>query len=140
MLTATNKQAISASSTASGMLPPAYGTPTMMENATAAAGAMWVMDWNRVGASPTAFRSSRCASTVVLMSPSSFRNSPSTTPFESTTTQVSQPPVRRRMSPMVSVGLQVGTPDPATSPIQISSTALPSRGSFSSYQACFPGL
>src|SRR6267378_487383 len=65
MLTATNRQAISASNTASGMLPPAYGTPTMMEKATAAAGAMWVMDWNRVGAKPTAFRSSRCASTDV---------------------------------------------------------------------------
>src|ERR1700693_5900727 len=45
----------------------------MMENATAAAGAMWVMDWNSVGAKPTAFRSSRCRSTDVLMIPSSFR-------------------------------------------------------------------
>src|SRR5579864_3032337 len=41
----------------------------MMEKATAAAGAIWVIDWNSVGTRPTALRSSRCASTDVLMLP-----------------------------------------------------------------------
>src|SRR5438270_10154319 len=68
ILMAQSRHAIRASRTASEILPPAYGTPTMIENATAAAGAMWVIDWNRVGARPTALRWSRCVSTDVLMS------------------------------------------------------------------------
>jgi hypothetical protein len=46
------------------------GNPDDDGKATAAAGAMWVIDWNRVGARPTALRSRRCESIDVLMLPS----------------------------------------------------------------------
>src|SRR5574341_919005 len=51
---------MSASTTPSGSEPPANGAPTMIENATAAAGAMWVMDWNSTSRSPIAERASPC--------------------------------------------------------------------------------
>src|SRR5712692_1814465 len=54
MLIATIRHATSASTTASGVAPPAYVTAKMMEKATAAAGAMWVMDWKSTGARPMA--------------------------------------------------------------------------------------
>ncbi len=44
MLIATKRHATSARTTASGVAPPAYVVAKMIENATAAAGAMWVMD------------------------------------------------------------------------------------------------
>ena len=66
MLMATNRHATNASRTASGVAPPAYVTAKMMENATAAAGAMWVIDWNRTGARPTASRCSLVAAPDVL--------------------------------------------------------------------------
>jgi hypothetical protein len=55
---ATNRQAMSASSTPKGSAPPANGAPTMIEKATAAAGAMWVMDWNSTSRRPMAERAS----------------------------------------------------------------------------------
>ena len=53
---ATSRQPISARMTASGRAPPANPAPAMIENATAAAGAMWVIDWNRTSRSPMASR------------------------------------------------------------------------------------
>src|SRR6266508_239474 len=49
---------MSASTTASGSAPAPKGDPTMIEKATAAAGAMCVMDWNRTSRSPIASRAS----------------------------------------------------------------------------------
>src|SRR5213080_2351258 len=53
---ATSRHPISARMTASGSAPPANPAPAMIENATAAAGAMWVIDWNRTSRSPMASR------------------------------------------------------------------------------------
>jgi len=54
METATSRQATSASTTARGSAPPANWAPTMIEKATAAAGAMCVIDWNRTSLRPIA--------------------------------------------------------------------------------------
>src|SRR6266487_4929465 len=56
METATSRQATSASTTARGSAPPANWAPTMIEKATAAAGAMCVIDWNRTSLRPIASR------------------------------------------------------------------------------------
>src|SRR5580692_6607296 len=56
MLTAQNKQATRANTTASGSEPAANATPAGMDAAIAAPGAMSVMDWNRTSRSPMAFR------------------------------------------------------------------------------------
>src|SRR6266516_2344427 len=53
---ATSRQATSARITASGRAPPANCAPTMIEKATAAAGAIWVIDWNRTSLRPIASR------------------------------------------------------------------------------------
>ena len=54
---AVNSAAMSARTTASGVLPPAKSVAAPMDRAVATAGAMWVMDWNRTSVSPIAFRS-----------------------------------------------------------------------------------
>jgi hypothetical protein len=54
---AVNRAAISARTTASGVLPPANNVAAPRERAVATAGAMWVIDWNRTSVSPIAFRS-----------------------------------------------------------------------------------
>ncbi len=56
METATSRQPTSANSTDSGSAPAAKLAPTMIEKATAAAGAIWVMDWNRTSRRPMASR------------------------------------------------------------------------------------
>ena len=56
MLTAQNKHATRANTTASGSEPAANATPAGMEAAIAAPGAISVMDWNRTSRSPMAFR------------------------------------------------------------------------------------
>src|SRR5213592_3604932 len=53
---ATSRQPTSARITDSGRAPAAKLAPTMIENATAAAGAMWVIDWNRTSLRPIASR------------------------------------------------------------------------------------
>ena len=45
-----------AMTTASDVAPPAKAMPPTMENATAAAGAMWVIDWKRTSRRPMASR------------------------------------------------------------------------------------
>src|SRR6476620_1835655 len=54
---AVNSAAMSARTTASGVLPPAYRVAAPRDRAVATAGAMWVIDWNRTSVSPIAFRS-----------------------------------------------------------------------------------
>src|SRR6266498_4852029 len=56
MQTATSMQPTRARITDRGRAPAAKLAPTMIEKATAAAGAMWVMDWNRTSLSPIASR------------------------------------------------------------------------------------
>ena len=73
MLTAQNKQATSAKTTASGSDPPANATPAGIDAAIAAPGAMSVMLWNRTSRSPMAFRRRPVVVVVavsVAMSPS----------------------------------------------------------------------
>ncbi|MCX4649169.1 MULTISPECIES: hypothetical protein [unclassified Streptomyces] len=53
-----NRQATSVISTDSGRLPPANAVPAGIDAATAAAGAIAVMLWNRTPRSPIAPRSS----------------------------------------------------------------------------------
>jgi hypothetical protein len=54
MVTATSRQATRPTTMASGVEPPAYGATNSSENATEAAGAMLVIDWNVTGTVPTA--------------------------------------------------------------------------------------
>src|SRR5215467_195169 len=56
MLTAQNRHAISAKTTASGSAPPAKATPAGIDAAIAAPGAMSVMLWNVTSRRPMAFR------------------------------------------------------------------------------------
>src|SRR5215510_2660468 len=56
MLTAQNRQAISAKTTDSGSEPPAKATPAGIDAAIAAPGAMSVMLWNVTSRRPMAFR------------------------------------------------------------------------------------
>src|SRR5688572_6104698 len=58
MQKATQRHATRATRTESGSAPPAKFAPTMMEKATATAGAMCVMDWNRTSRRPMASRAS----------------------------------------------------------------------------------
>ncbi|GAA2199419.1 hypothetical protein GCM10009787_46280 [Streptomyces bangladeshensis] len=53
-----NRQATRAISTASGRLPPAKAAPDGIDAATAAAGAIAVMLWNRTSRNPIASRRS----------------------------------------------------------------------------------
>src|SRR5438132_14232482 len=54
---AVNSAAMSASTTARGVLPPANSVAAPSDRAVATAGAMWVIDWNRTSVSPMALRS-----------------------------------------------------------------------------------
>src|SRR4030095_583349 len=54
--TATSRQATRAKTTDRGRAPLAKLSPTMIETAPAAAGAMWVIDWNRTSRRPIASR------------------------------------------------------------------------------------
>src|SRR5215472_10138681 len=56
MLTAQNRHAIRAKTTASGSAPPAKATPAGIDAAMAAPGAMSVMLWNVTSRRPMAFR------------------------------------------------------------------------------------
>src|SRR5215831_9971649 len=67
MLTAQNRQAISANTTESGSEPPAKMTPAGIDAAIAAPGAMSVMLWNVTSRRPMAFRR-RPVSVVVAVS------------------------------------------------------------------------
>src|SRR5437588_3299116 len=53
---ATNRHATMAMITASGVAPPPKVIPNGIENTTAAAGAMWVIDWKRTSRRPMASR------------------------------------------------------------------------------------
>src|SRR5215211_5323419 len=53
---ATSRQPTRAKITDRGRAPAAKLAPTMIEKATAAAGAMWVIDWNRTSRRPMASR------------------------------------------------------------------------------------
>jgi hypothetical protein len=55
---ATRRQPTRAKITESGSAPPAKLAPITMVMATAAAGAMWVIDWNSTSRSPMAPRAS----------------------------------------------------------------------------------
>ena len=57
---AVNRTAISANRTASGVSPSAKIVANPIDRATATAGAMNVIDWNRTSVRPIAFRSSCC--------------------------------------------------------------------------------
>src|SRR2546421_7630407 len=58
MLIAISEQTTKAISTASGRAPPAYGTAAPRLNATAEAGAIVVIDWNKTPGRPMALRRS----------------------------------------------------------------------------------
>src|SRR5437763_9949216 len=58
MLRAVGEQTIRPRSTASGRAPPAYGTAAPRLNATAEAGAIVVIDWNKTPGRPMALRRS----------------------------------------------------------------------------------
>src|ERR1035441_7051758 len=64
MLTAQNRQATRAKTTARGSEPPANATPAGMEAAMAAPGAMSVMLWKATSRSPMASRRRPCACVV----------------------------------------------------------------------------
>ena len=67
MLTAQNKQATRAKTTARGSEPPANATPAGIEAAMAAPGAMSVMLWNSTSRRPIALRRRPCVWVVVSL-------------------------------------------------------------------------
>ena len=65
MENAVNRTAISASRTASGVIPRASVVANPIDRATATAGAMNVIDWNSTSVRPIALRSRPCDFEVI---------------------------------------------------------------------------
>src|SRR6188472_540120 len=73
---AVNRTATSASTTARGVSPSAYVVANPIDRATATAGAMNVIDWNRTSVSPIALRCSPadCCAMGSLLRPAQIRS------------------------------------------------------------------